>query len=177
MRDLVLPEELRGLLKKPFGKVYKGKGLKPAKEIKKVLKGEKVIVVGDRTFKNMLEVGVTPSLAIVDLKTKRKIKEEFKKTEGRYLQAKNPAGMITEDLWDKIHEGLKKDGTILLVDGEEDLAVLPCIIEADWDSIILYGQPDEGIVLVRVDEDKKFDAGSIIKLMMDREKWQFQGGI
>jgi hypothetical protein len=84
--------------------------------------------------------------------------------------------MISKDLWDKIHEGLEEEGSLILVKGEEDLAVLPCIIEADWDSVVLYGQPDEGIVYVKVTEEKKFDAGTIIKMMMDREKWQFKEG-
>ncbi len=171
MKDLILPEEVRGLLKKPFGKIYRGEGLKPAEEIKKELKGEKVIVVGDTTLKNVLAVGVKPYLAVVDLKTKRDIKEKFD-IKKHALQAKNPPGMISRDLWDKIHKGLEREGTLIIVDGEEDLAVLPCIVEADWDSVILYGQPDEGIVMVRVTEDAKFDAGSIIKLMWDREKWK-----
>lgn len=175
MRDLRLPKELRPLLKKPFGDIFRGDGLKPAEDIKKVLKGEKVIVVGDKALKNLLAVGVKPSLAVVDLKTKRKIKETVKFGK-RVMEVENPPGMISKDLWDKIHEGLEEEGSLILVKGEEDLAVLPCIIEADWDSVVLYGQPDEGIVYVKVTEEKKFDAGTIIKMMMDREKWQFKEG-
>jgi hypothetical protein len=173
MKDLTISEEIRPLLKKPFGKVFKGKDLKPAEEIKKNLKGEKVIVVGDVTLKNILAVGIKPSLAIIDLKTKRKIKKNsvFKE---KVAKVKNPPGMITKDLWDKIHESMGKKGSLIVVDGEEDLAVLPCIIEADWDSVVLYGQPDEGIVLVRVTEEKKFDAGTIIKMILDQEKWKLK---
>ncbi len=173
MKDLTVSEEIRSLLKKPFGKVFKGKDLKPAEEIKRNLKGEKVIVVGDVTLKNILAVGIRPSLAVIDLKTKREIKENsvFKE---KVAKTKNPPGMITTDLWDKIHESMDKKGSLIVVDGEEDLAVLPCILEADWDSVVLYGQPDEGIVLVKVTEEKKFDAGTIIKMIMDQEKWKFK---
>jgi uncharacterized protein (UPF0218 family) len=38
------------------------------------------------------------------------------------------------------------------VDGEEDLAVLPCLLNSPKDAFILYGQPNEGVVLVKVDE-------------------------
>ena len=173
MKDLTVSEEIRSLLKKPFGKVFKGKDLKPAEEIKRNLKGEKVIVVGDVTLKNILAVGIRPSLAVIDLKTKREIKENSVFNE-KVAKTKNPPGMITTDLWDKIHESMDKKGSLIVVDGEEDLAVLPCILEADWDSVVLYGQPDEGIVLVKVTEEKKFDAGTIIKMIKDQEKWKFK---
>lgn len=162
MKDLRVPEELRGLFKKPFGELYGGKGLGPIKEIKATLGDESVVVVGDVTLKNALAVDIKPSLAIVDLKTKRGLEMEL---EGEALEARNPPGMITERLWDAIHEGLRAEGAIILVDGEEDLAVLPCILEAEWDTIILYGQPDEGIVLVRVDEEKKMKASIILKML------------
>lgn len=162
MKDLKLPQEFRGIFKKPFGEVYKGEGLKPAQEIKSKLKGEKVIIVGDATLKNMLAVGVKPSLAVVDLKTKRSIEMP---AVGNVLEARNPPGMITRELWNKIHEAIEKDGSIVLVEGEEDLAVLPCILEADWDAVVLYGQPDEGIVFIKVTEDKKIEAGMILKLL------------
>jgi uncharacterized protein (UPF0218 family) len=171
MKDLIISKEIRPLLKKPFGKVFKGKDFEPAERIKENLKGEKVIVVGDVTLRNILAVGIKPDLAVIDLKTKREITQEpaFKE---KTIEAKNPPGMITKDLWDKVHESMDKQGSLIIVDGEEDLAVLPCILEADWDSIVLYGQPDEGIVMVKVTEEKKFDAGTIIKMIMDQDKWK-----
>lgn len=168
MKDLKLPEEFKSIFKKPFGDVYKGEGVKPAQEIKSKLKGEKVIVVGDMTLKNMLAVGVKPGLAVVDLKTKRSI--EMPAAGKNVFKAKNPPGMITNDLWEKIHKALEKDGSVVLVEGEEDLAVLPCILEAEWDAAVLYGQPDEGIVFVKVDENKKIEAGMMLKLLLSSQK-------
>lgn len=171
MKDLTISEEIRPLLKRPFGEVFSGEDLKPAEDIKKELKGEKVIVVGDVTLENILAVGIKPSLAIIDHKTKRKVKKNsaFK---GKAVKVKNPPGMITANLWDKIHDAMEEKGSLIVVDGEEDMAVLPCILDADWDSVVLYGQPDEGIVLVRVTEEKKFDAGTIVKMIMDHDKWK-----
>lgn len=162
MKDFRVPEELRVLFKKPFGELYKGKGTSPANRIKKELKNEKVIIVGDVTLKNALVVGITPSLAIVDMKTKRRGEIRLKENEA---VVKNPPGMITEELWDEIHKKMDIDGAKILVDGEEDLAVLPCVLEADWNTIILYGQPDEGIVLVRVTEEKKMEASILLKML------------
>jgi uncharacterized protein (UPF0218 family) len=173
MKDLTVTKEIRPLLKKPFGKLIKGKGLEPAEHVKENIKGEKIIVVGDVTLRNILAVGIKPSLAVIDLKTKREITKDKAFTK-KTAKVKNPPGMITKEMWDEIHNSMDKPGSLIIVDGEEDLAVLPCILEADWDSIVLYGQPDEGIVMARVTEEKKFDAGTIIKMIMDQEKWKFQ---
>ncbi len=162
MKDLRVPAELRGLFKKPWGKLYKGKGLGPALKIKSEIAGENVIVVGDVTLRNITEVGIKPRLAIVDLKTKRENEVEFS---GNAVVVNNPPGTISKELWEAIHENIDKEGVTILVRGEEDLAVLPCILEADWNTIILYGQPNEGIVLVRVNEDKKMRAGIVLKML------------
>lgn len=161
MKDFRVPEELRILFKKPFGELYKGKGIAPASRIKKELKNERVIIVGDVTLKNASDVGIKPSLAIVDLKTKRgEVKLKSNET-----MVRNPPGMITEELWDEIHRKIDVDNAKIIVDGEEDLAVLPCVLEADWNTIILYGQPEEGIVLVRVTEEKKMEASILLKML------------
>ncbi len=167
MRDLVIPKELRSLFKKPFGQLFKGEGLLAAEKVKKELRGERLIIVGDVTLKNMLALGVKPDLAILDLRTERE-KQEKHALEGRMVKVRNPAGTISGELWESIHEGVEKPGTVILVEGEEDLAVLPCILEADWDTVILYGQPGEGIVLVRVNEEKKLEAGMILKVLLNQ---------
>lgn len=162
MKDLRVPAELRGLFKRPWGKLYKGEGLGPALRIRSDIAGEDIIVVGDVTLKNVKEVGIKPKLAIVDLKTKRENEMEFF---GETLVVDNPPGTISRELWEAIHENIDKEGVTILVRGEEDLAVLPCILESDWNTVILYGQPDEGIVLVRVDEDKKMKASMVLKML------------
>lgn len=168
MKDLKVPDEFRSIFKKPFGEVYKGKGLKPAEKLKDRLKGKKVIVVGDVTLKNVLAAGIKPNLAVIDLKTKRTIEAAAALGEN-VVKARNPPGMITQELWDRVHEAVCKDGSVILVDGEEDLAVLPCVIEADWNTVVLYGQPDEGIVFVDVTEDKKMEASVLVKLLSAKE--------
>jgi len=41
------------------------------------------------------------------------------------------------------------------VEGEEDLAALPAILYADENSVIVYGQPLEGIMVIRPTEENK----------------------
>ncbi|MFQ5975764.1 MAG: GTP-dependent dephospho-CoA kinase family protein [Candidatus Hydrothermarchaeales archaeon] len=161
MKDLRLPEELRPLFRKPFGKLLKGKGLKPAEELKGLIKGGRVIVIGDETYKNVRKVGIEPDLVIVDLKVKRK--KVGGDIEGG-IRVKNPKGMITAGLWDVIRESID-DGKMIVVEGEEDLAVIPCILEADWDDNVVYGQPDEGIVFINITEEVKEKASMYLKFM------------
>ena len=53
----------------------------------------------------------------------------------------------------QIEKHLKTGNPVIIeVKGEEDLAVLPCILNAPKDTFILYGQPKEGVVLVCVNE-------------------------
>ncbi len=161
MKDLILPEKLRPLFKKPFGKLLKGKGLTPAKKVRDLIGDGRVIVVGDETYKNLRSVGVEPSLVIVDLKVKRKdITADVKQD----IRVKNPPGILTSKLWDAIRESID-DGKIIVVEGEEDLAVIPCILEADWDDVVVYGQPDEGIVFINITEEVKEKASMYLKFM------------
>jgi len=43
----------------------------------------------------------------------------------------------------------------IFVRGEEDLAALPAILLAPEGSVVLYGQPDEGVVFVSITKSKK----------------------
>lgn len=162
MKNLKLPKSVRPLLKRPFGELLKGEGLRPALEVKKRLSGERIIVIGDMTLKNLLEVGVKPNLSIIDKKTKREITSNANIKNA--VRVKNPPGMLTRELLVKIKEFINKDKTIL-VEGEEDLAVMPCVVEASLGSAVLYGQPDEGIVYVKVTTKAKEEAGEIMSLM------------
>ena len=57
----------------------------------------------------------------------------------------------------------------ILVKGEEDLAALPAIAMAPLSSVIIYGLPDKGAVLVRVTESKKKEIQSLLDRMKCKE--------
>jgi len=161
MHDLKLPESLRETLKRPFGRLIKGENDSPGivkKELEKF--SGKVIVVGDATYENLTKLGVKPHLAVLDFKIKRQKSNEYPYD----VMVKNPAGSITAELWGAIKKKMEKGG-VIAVDGEEDLATLPCILEADFGDAVLYGQPDEGIVFINVNEEAKQKTAMIIRLM------------
>jgi uncharacterized protein (UPF0218 family) len=53
----------------------------------------------------------------------------------------------------------------IIVTGEEDLLVLPVAIYAPDNSVIFYGQPNEGLVMVLVTEEIRNKAKSILDSM------------
>ena len=50
----------------------------------------------------------------------------------------------------------------IIVDGEEDLAVIPLVIAAPLASVVLYGQPNEGVVLRVIDDRAKAAARNLL---------------
>ncbi|ADP77240.1 Protein of unknown function DUF359 [Methanothermus fervidus DSM 2088] len=155
---LILPKKLRKKLKKPFGKLYKS-----IDDIKNFPPNEyKIISVGDETTKNLVDRGIYPDVAIIDRKIQRKKSYYRIEYKSKILNVSNPPGTITESLMNAIKKALKsKEKTIINVSGEEDLAVLPAILFSSK-ALILYGQPNEGVVVVDADKSKN-KAKKIIK--------------
>jgi hypothetical protein len=53
----------------------------------------------------------------------------------------------------------------VVVDGEEDLLTLVAVLHAPEKSLVVYGQPQEGIVVVRVTKQKKEMIRRIVEAM------------
>ena len=103
--------------------------------------------------KNLIKYELYPNLAIIDNLVQRKNYDHDIIHTENILKANNPAGTITDDLWETIGKALELSDSgecyVIEVAGEEDLAVLPCILMADPETTILYGQPNEGLVLLK----------------------------
>jgi len=147
---LILPKRLRRKLKEPFGRLYTSPEDAPIPE------GAFLISVGDFTTHNLIKTGLKPNLAIIDNLIQRKTSKYKIRYDAKILKCKNPPGTITDELWTSINEAIKsKDNFLIIVDGEEDLAVLPSIILAPPNTLIFYGQPNEGVVLVKAEKMKQ----------------------
>ncbi|MDG7054637.1 MAG: GTP-dependent dephospho-CoA kinase family protein, partial [Nitrososphaerota archaeon] len=76
------------------------------------------------------------------------------------------AGEITEQSIEIIEQAItSKPPVRIIVDGEEDLLVIPVCIYAPENTIIMYGQPNEGLVVVTVNEEIKKKTKSILEAM------------
>ena len=53
----------------------------------------------------------------------------------------------------------------ITVNGEEDLLVLPVCIHAPDDAIIMYGQPNEGLVILRINKEIRNKVHTILNSM------------
>ncbi|MDO9516704.1 MAG: GTP-dependent dephospho-CoA kinase family protein [Methanosarcinaceae archaeon] len=171
---LALPAKLRPVLRKPFGVLYKGTGKDTIQKIAPDLGSPtKLISVGDVTTFYLLESDIIPDVCVVDDRTKREPASNHVVLGTNHkafttISVDNPPGVITEDLINAIDDALRSDQHVrLFVRGEEDLAALPAILMAPIGSVVLYGQPNEGVVLVKITESKKDEIRSLLDQIID----------
>ena len=174
MQALILPDHLKSKLKVPHGVLYTGCGRSTMDELKNALDSEKparIISVGDITTCNLIESGVLPDICIVDHLTCRtavsdQVVNRIHNPEFREVSVENPAGSITLELVANIKAALRSDDRVLIfVHGEEDLAVMPAVTLAPVSSIVIYGQPSSGCVLINVTREKKKEMQELLKQM------------
>jgi GTP-dependent dephospho-CoA kinase len=149
-----LPENLREQLKTPLGKLLLNKDVVKDKILLEVPQNSYIITVGDATTEKMLAIGIIPSLQIVDEQEKR-TKRHAPDTGGinTALSCDNPPGEITEESIEKIKIAYKSTTPVrITVHGEEDLLVIPVCIYAPENAVVMYGQPNEGLVIVQITE-------------------------
>ncbi len=155
-------EDVKEFLRKPIGKIFKS-----IDDALSIAKNKKIICVGDIVFLSLISRNVYPKVSIIDLKTRRNkmislsndVLKNFK-----IFRARNPPSTVTKDLYEKIREALKYERSIVIVDGEEDLAVIPCLMLCDESYVIFYGQPDEGVVVVEINEETIEKLASILMI-------------
>ncbi len=157
----VITPALKRSLKRPLGVLYKP-GQKA--KLKAALSGQTVYAVGDATVQTLFKLGMHPHVRVYDLKTRReplpaKQAAFFDTLFGEKRTAVNPAGHISPSLEKAVAHAVKSAApTNLFVVGEEDLAVIPLLLQAPLGTKIAYGQPKEGIVVLNVDEKTKAKA-------------------
>jgi len=138
----------------PLGLLISG----PTEDVVKKISGmiedmvpSKVIAVGDGASDNLEKRGVRADVFIVDNKVMRRPIAPIKVEVDQTLYLKNPPGTITDEAWHVVKEAMKQEKRVkILVEGEEDLLTLVAVLSAPYNSIVIYGQPDEGLVLIRV---------------------------
>lgn len=162
-KSLKLPQEMRPLLQKPMGDVLK--------KISRNLDGQKIITIGDITTKEFNLNKINQILSIVDFQVQRKKKFEkmedlnFEK-EIKTIKIKNSAGEISGSIFEEVKKCIESNKKyVILIDGEEDLTVLPAVLVAPLGFSIYYGQPsfakaskgkpNEGMVEIKVTEENK----------------------
>lgn len=126
-----------------------------------------VISVGDIVSRFFLENGIRPRIVIFDERTHRKASGEFPRellADYELRISENPPGTISEESFSELKRLISISGQFALkISGEEDLLGLPAIEVAPVGSLVFYGQPDRGIVAVRVNNETRQIARSILE--------------
>lgn len=147
---------------------------KTMKRLKELIKKEKpstVISVGDVVSRNMSEYGISLNVLIVDNKVMRKPIQPITVDTDQTFYAKNPAGTITDEAWTAIRRAIEQKGkTKVMIDGEEDLLTVVAVLSAPEDSLVVYGQPHVGIVVVKVTEETREKMRRIVDAMEESSK-------
>jgi len=134
--------------------------------LKNISENSFIITVGDRTTQKMIEFDLIPSLQIVDGIEKREKREPPKLANATEITVDNPPAEITLQSIDVIKKAFFMNPPVrILVTGEEDLLVLPVCIHAPENSVVLYGQPNEGLVITKITTEIRNKAQSLLDLM------------
>ena len=164
---LNLTENLRNELKIPLGRLVLENDSEQEEIIKKTYANSIIITVGDATTEKLLKIGLVPFLQIIDGQEKR-VKRMSLESESvvTNLNCKNTAGEISPDSISNVKKAFESNPPVrITVDGEEDLLVLPVCLYSPENYVVMYGQPNEGIVIVNITQEVKEKVQKIVNLM------------
>jgi uncharacterized protein (UPF0218 family) len=159
MKLYILPPDLRSSFAKPLGTLFPGlpeKSLPLAIDwISQIfpnifqnppnLNRLKLICVGDVISKAMIEHSLLHyyvKMCFVDELTQRGEKIAWGDTTYSQLEITNPRGAISSEVFTFIQTHINDSKQYLVkIIGEEDLLVLPAVLESDSTTLVFYGQP------------------------------------
>lgn len=166
--EMVLTPQVESELKDPFGQLIPGPEDEPSHAMSEVLiltEGAlgPLIAVGDVTVKALQDLGRPADIGLIDGRTKRQVWEGAEGIDSTLydsvLECSSPAGRLTPSLLSSCKAAISswrdEKSSLIIVEGEEDLAPLLLHPLAPIGSVILYGQPGEGVVIRRCGEDAK----------------------
>ena len=162
----ILKPEMAEELRKTENRIYQ-------KSPDSLLDSEYIATIGDICTLKIFDEIREPELCIIDMKTKRDTpldvtqKDKMEKIGKRRVNVDNKAGTISNELWDSIDEAINTPmNTMIVVNGEEDLATLAVISMVKMGAKVIYGMPDKGMVVVDVNQQEKKRANSFLKRML-----------
>ena len=154
-KEVVFSDDQKNTLKQPQGSVVSN--LEELNNILSSLSPTNICLVGDITLSFFLENNLSFNLGFYDGKTQRKPNQQVEK-----LISENPQHFLTNDSGTinseiiNIYESLSNNSNqIIKVEGEEDLIAVALVLLQPLQSIVIYGQPDKGLVVMQISEDKK----------------------
>ncbi len=188
--NLKIPQDKRYEFAQPLDKLISGKREETLLKVEDIIKNYiksglsiNLYIVGDIVTKDFLAnqfLKTFIKLCIIDEKTQRK--KIYIETENfeEIVELENPKGTIQKESWSLLKNIIesKKKTLLKITKGEEDLLVLPIVLELPLEenlkNFVFYGQPPitdaraiipEGIVLVDVNLEIQNKVKKYINLM------------
>jgi uncharacterized protein (UPF0218 family) len=159
------------ILKRPFGELILEKDISKQRILSMLKGAKKIITVGDATTERLISFGITPDIAVIDGLERRLRRNHSIDYHAKEILCVNPAGTISKGAVDVLQVALQTPPPITVkVKGEEDMLALPLFMLAPKGSIVLYGQPLEGIVLVYITEEKQNQAKELMNKISSNSK-------
>jgi len=157
--EFVLPGNERGEFRKPLSPIVK----EMKDVISRLQSSEMLIAVGDIVAESLVKLGRPADVSVIDGRTRREILSARSSNLFHAmvrLEAENPAGVVTQKGVLALKEAITNYETthkkqVIIVTGEEDLLAIPAILLSPLQTIVVYGQFDQGIVVVNVSEQNK----------------------
>lgn len=127
-----------------------------------------IITVGDVVTHTLQRLDFEPDVSFVDHKSRRKVLDITHTAVHNHGPYENNPGTIKSSIALKFAEIIPdviktKDHHQIVIEGEEDMMGLVAILLAPLKAMVLYGQFDQGIVAVSIDEEKKQYALNTLK--------------
>jgi len=169
MKTRHLTPTLRRKLKSPVGLLIRGSPDEAMGELKRMMEEARppmVVSVGDVVSRSMIQSNIPPQVLVVDNRVMREPITPISVDVDQTLRVKNPPGTLTEEVWPTMERAIQPNRrTRVLVEGEEDLLTLAAVLCAPLGSFVVYGQPHEGIVVVKVTEPMKETVRGLVEAM------------
>ena len=161
-----LPDSKRDSFKNPLGVLLREEIADKKHILEYITDDSYVITVGDRTTEKMIEFGIIPSLQIIDGIEKREKRDSIKLENCIELTVDNPPAEITIQSIEVIKKAFTMTSPVrIMVNGEEDLLVIPVCIHAPDNAVVMYGQPNQGLVIVQVTTEIRNKTQKLLDLM------------
>jgi len=159
-RPIVFTEEMKNRVRKPLGELRHG-DLDYSPEL---ADAKPLVVVGDYTYKRMIEANLRPDVVVVDARVMRN-SAEIPKLEGyEVTRVRNMAGVIEPEAAEAVINAVSRGRGAVFVEGEEDLLALPAIHALPEGGVVVYGQPRQGYVVVKASTKVKKLVEEIISM-------------
>jgi uncharacterized protein (UPF0218 family) len=147
---LILLDQYRFLFSKPFGPVFSDMGA-----VQTTYPNHIFCSVGDVVTEQLFCSQAPWFVAIIDGYTRRQRYQIGVPADVPVVMVDNPPGCISPLLMATVQDAVSHTSTkrtVIHVNGEEDLALLPLLLYAPNETVLLYGQPHEGIVTLTVND-------------------------